>query len=402
MTYFLFILRSAIEDFQRNKVRTMLTSLGILIGVASVVILMALGLGLKAFITGQFESLGSNQVIAMPGNILTQGGGFSQGGSVGSIRFDEKDVTLIKKVKNIKYVVPEFIKSVGVSGNGNTAIGTLTATTADIFPLGNLEIVTGNYFDKTDEEKKSKKAVVGPKIAQKLFGSDENAVGKTVKIQNQGFRIVGVLKSKGGGGLGGPDFDSYIYIPFYSALAFNPEKTIYTIDVMAERKEVIPQVKNDMKSQLLKRYNEDQFSIVELTEILNAVSSIFSILNSILISIAAISLLVGGIGIMNIMFVSVMERVREIGIRRALGATRNDILTQFVSEAVLLSLIGGVLGLLISALAVLVIRNFFPAYIDLITVFLAFGVSTFIGILFGVFPARSAAKLSPIEAIRYE
>lgn len=402
MSYFLFIFKSALEDFQRNKVRTMLTSLGILIGVASVVLLMAFGLGLKAYITNQFESLGSNQIIAMPGKLLSEGGGFSRGGNVGAVKFTERDVALIKRVKNAKYVVPEYTKSVLVTGGGKTERGTLLATTADIFPLSALEVESGTLWDKGDVDKRSKKVVIGPKIAEKIFDSPQKALGKTIKIQNQGFKVTGVLKGKGGGGLGGPDFDTYLYMPFYSALTFNPDKKIYTISLMAQSKEFIPQVKADIKVQLLKNYKEDEFSIMELTEILNAVSSIFAILNSVLVGIGAISLLVGGIGIMNIMYVSVIERVREIGIRRALGATGRDILLQFVFESVILSLIGGVSGLLLSVIAVIFIRNFFPVSIDRNTVLLALGVSSAIGIIFGVFPARKAALLSPIEAIRYE
>jgi putative ABC transport system permease protein len=402
MSYFLFIFKSALEDFKRNKVRTMLTSLGILIGVASVVLLMAFGLGLKAYITNQFESLGSNQIIISPGKLLSDGGGFSRGGNIGSIKFSEKDVALVKRVKNTKYVVPEYTKSILVTGGGNTEGGTLLATTAEIFSLSNLEPEYGSLWDKSDVDKRSKKVVIGPKIAGKIFGFADLALNKTIKIQNQGYKVVAILKSKGGGGLGGPDFDSYIYVPFYSALTFNPDKKIYSISLMAESKEVIPQVKADIKLQLLKDYKEDEFSIIELTEILNAVSSIFAILNSVLVGIAAISLLVGGIGIMNIMYVSVIERVREIGIRRALGATSRNILLQFVFESIILSLVGGLLGLLVSVIAVVIIRNFFPVYIDRNTVLLALGVSSSTGILFGVFPARKAALLSPIEAIRYE
>ena len=402
MLYILFILKTALQDFRRNKIRTLLTSLGILIGVSSVVLLMAFGLGLKAFITNQFESLGSNQLIASPGKLLSDTGGFSRGGNMGSKKFNEADVALIKKVKNAKYVVPEFTKSVLVTGGGNLEKGTIIATTADIFPLSNLELEYGSFWDKNDVDKRSKKVVIGPKIAAKIFGKTEDAQGKIIKIQNQAYRVVGVIKSKGGGGFGGPDFDSYIYMPFYSALTFNPDKKIYNISLMAGSKELIAQVKADMKLQLLKNYKEDEFSIIELTEILKAVSSIFSILNLILISIAAISLLVGGIGIMNIMYVSVMERVREIGIRRAMGATRHDILFHFICESVLLSFIGGILGLLLSFVIVLIVRNFFPVYIDNFTVILATSVSTVIGVVFGIIPARNAAALSPIEAIRYE
>lgn len=402
MTYFLFILKSSLEDFRRNKLRTVLTSLGILIGVSSVVLLMAFGLGLKVFIKNQFQSLGTNLIIALPGKILSSGGNFQRGGGMGGINFDEKDVTAIKKIKNIDYVVPVFMKSVTVNGNGNSEISTLYATGADIFPIRNLELDIGSYFDKNDLEKRSKKAVLGPKVAQKLFTTINNALDKIVKIENQAYRIIGILKGKGGGGFGGPDFDSFIYIPYKSATTFNPDKKFYAINVKADKEEAIPDIKSEMKNTLLKNYKEDDFSVVEQTEILNAVSSIFAILNSVLLGIAAISLLVGGVGIMNIMYVSVIERVREIGIRRALGATSKDILFQFLSEAVILAIFGGLSGLFFSFIVVSIIRIFFPAYIDLISVLVALGVSSAIGIFFGVFPAKRASNLSPIEAIRYE
>ncbi len=172
--------------------------------------------------------------------------------------------------------------------------------------------------------------------------------------------------------------------------------------IKADNEQVIPQIKTQVKTVLTRRYKEDDFSIVEQTEILNAVSSIFSILNTILVLIGAISLVVGGIGIMNIMYVSVVERTREIGIRRAIGATKRDILSQFLAESVILSLIGGIGGIIFSFLIVLLIQRAFPAYIDATSVIIAFGVSSTIGIVFGVFPARKAANLSPIEAIRYE
>lgn len=402
MNYTLFILKSALEDFRRNKMRTFLTSLGILIGVASVILLIAFGLGLKKYIQNQFESLGTNQVIVFPGQIL-QGGGFrSGGGSLGGARFDEKDVFNLKKIKASLYVVPMFVKTLKVRGDGKSEISDLYATTADMFPVRNLEIDKGSFFEKGDVEKRSKKVVIGSKIAEKIFGSADSAVSRIIKIENQGFRVAGVLKSKGGGGFGGPDFDSFIYMPYKSAYSFNPDKKFVVIYLKAESPESIPSIKKDIKDILLKRYKEDDFSVIEQTEILKAVSSIFGVLNIVLVAIAGISLIVGGIGIMNIMYVSVIEKIKEIGVRRAIGATRSDILFQFLAESIILSLIGGLAGLSLSFIIVIFIQRFFPAYINIQSVMIALGVSSLIGIIFGVFPAKRASELSPIDAIRYE
>lgn len=401
MHYFLFIFKSAIEDFRRNKVRTALTSLGILIGVSSVVLLTAFGLGLRQYIKNQFDSLGTNLLRIVPGQILS-GGGFRAGaGSLGTIRFDEKDVTSLKRVKNAAYIIPVFSKTITVTGGGNSETGDLYASSADIFVGLNLKAKFGKIFSKEDVDKRSKIVAIGPKIAAKLFGDESSALGKNIKIEDQSFKVVGVLESKGGG-FGGPDLDSFVYMPFKTGYVFNVDKKFIALIVKASDDADLESVKSQIKTRLLKRYKEDDFSVIEQAELLAAISSIFSIINTVLVAIAAISLIVGGIGIMNIMYVSVVERIREIGIRRAIGATALDILYQFLFEAVILSLLGGLLGLTFSFVIVLFIQRFFPAYIDLNSVLIALGVSSFIGIVFGVFPARRASLLSPIEAIRYE
>lgn len=398
MDYFLFIIKSALEDFNRNKIRTFLTSLGILIGVSSVVLLIALGLGLKAYIKQQFESLGTNTLYAMPGN--TSRGLAST--MTSDVRFDDKDVTTIKKVKNVTAVVPFVSGYASVQGDIDTKTYEYAATSAEVFDVMNIEIEYGVPFTKSDVEKGAKKMVMGPKAAEQIFGSAQGAVGKTAKMKEMVFKVVGVAKAKGGGGLGAPSIDEHIYIPHTAAISFNPTKTYMMLYIKAANETTIAGVKQDTTKTLLKRYKKDEFSVMEQTEILNTVNSIFSILNSVLIAIAAISLVVGGVGIMNIMYVSVVERIREIGIRRAIGALKTDILYQFLAESILLSALGGALGLLIAFAVVLVLQTFFPVYIDLATVCIALGVSSSVGIIFGVFPAKKAAELSPIDAIRYE
>lgn len=402
MQYVTFIIKSALFNFTRNKGRTFLTSLGILIGVFSVVVLIAAGLGLRKYISDQFASIGTNTLRVVPGAVLQNGQFRAGGGAIGSIRFDIKDANTVSRVTGVVNTAPVFPRSGTVIFGKQKEYADMYASTEDIFAGLNMKAQYGTLFTKAEVNRRAKVAVIGSKIAGKLFGRPENALGNSVKIDTQSYRVMGVLESKGGGGFGGPDLDSFILVPYTSALVFNPDKKFVTIVVKVAPNANIALVKEDIKRGLLKRYKADDFSIYEPTDILNAVNSIFSTLNVALVAIAAISLLVGGIGIMNIMYVTVTEKIKEIGIRRALGARKRDILIQFLVEAVILSLFGGLVGLILAFLVVEAIKPLFPAYIDLNSVIIALGVSTFIGVVFGVFPAKSAADLTPIEAIRYE
>jgi len=401
MKNLIFIFRSAIDDFSRNKLRTFLTSLGILIGVFAVVVLIALGLGLKKYISDQFEAMGKNSLFLVPGRVLS-GGGFT--GSVSSIagRFDDRDLQTLKKINNVIGVAPLAFKSTKIKGLLKEDFGDIMFSSETFSDIMGLEVDRGRFFDKSDVSKKAKVVVVGRKIAEDYYGSDEGAIGKKITIDDVKFTIIGVTKSKGGGGMGGFDYDSYLFAPYTTGFIFNPDKKFFRLSVKVENENYVSQVKEDIKKEFLKRHKDEEFSIVEPTELMSAITSIFSVLNLILVAIAAISLLVGGIGIMNIMYVIVSDRIKEIGIRRAIGARKSDILSQFLAEAVLLSSIGGILGLGFAYLSVLAVHNLFPAYIDLTSVVLALGISSAIGISFGVFPARKAANLEPVEAIRYE
>lgn len=397
MKNFLFLIRSSLDDLRRNKVRTFLTSLGILIGVLSVVLLMAFGFGFKKYIEQQFESLGKNLVMVMPGTGFKGGGQ----GMIGGAQFDEKDVLKLSRVKGVDQISAYFTKSVKAEANGKSEKAVILATNGNAFKVTNLEVDNGVAITNSDNDKKAKKVVIGSKIAEKLFGSNQNAIRKGIRIQNQRYVIVGTLKKKGGGALGS-DVDSYAIIPYKSAYSFNPSKKFFAIYIKAKDSENMSELKFNLKKSLLKHYKEDDFSVTEQAELLSTINSIFSILNTVLIAIGSISLIVGGIGIMNIMYAMVTDRTKEIGIRRAIGATKKEIMLQFLSESVILSFLGGFLGLLLAFIAVILVQPIFPAVINILSVAVGFGISSLIGIFFGVFPARRAANLSPIEAIRYE
>ncbi|MDH7476535.1 MAG: ABC transporter permease [Microgenomates group bacterium] len=398
--YFLFIIKNAFSDLLKNKLRAFLTTLGIVIGVSSVVLLLAFGLGLKQYIADQFNNLGTNLVFVLPGQVFNRSGGFSSIRS--SMTFEEKDFQNLKKAKKAIDVVPIFQKTTLVKALGKEQAATLYGTSDEIFAVRNLIPKYGEVFKKTDLEKKSKVVVMGPEIAEKIFDNQELAVNQKIRIEDQTFKVIGVLESKGGGGLGGPNLDTFLYIPYKTIFNITGKKNFTTFLLKAESEKDIEDLKKEAKEIMLKRYKEDDFSVADSKEIISTIQSIFSVLNMVLVGIGAVSLIVGGVGIMNIMYVSVTERTREIGIRRALGALEKDILFQFLFESILLSLIGGIIGLAISCLIVYFVRFFFPALIDIKSVFLAIFVSSAIGIFFGIFPARKAARLSPIEAIRYE
>ncbi|KKR11386.1 MAG: Efflux ABC transporter, permease protein [Candidatus Woesebacteria bacterium GW2011_GWA1_39_21] len=396
------IFKAAFVDFRRSIVRTVLTSLGIMVGVLSVVLLIALGIGLKNYLTQQFESLGANLIIVFPGNISSSesGGGIGNFGAgfAGGAKFDEKDIQSLERISEADYVVPVFMKSMIIESDKERKLGYLMGTNEQSFKILNLEVEAGDFFTKADVTARAKKAVLGYDLADGLFDNPDDAIGQTVRAGDQRFKVAGVAKKKGD-----REQDGSVSIPYKTTFGtLNPDKTFFTIYLGTNDKDKVGIVKEKTKETLLKRYKNSDFTVTEQTEILSTVNQIFSIVNSILVAIGSISLLVGGIGIMNIMYATVTERTKEVGIRRAVGATQKDILNQFLAESILLSLMGGVLGLLFSTLIVFIIRFFFPAAINLFSVIVTLVISSAIGIFFGVFPARRAAKLPPIEAIRYE
>lgn len=397
---YLHLLKSAFADFARNKTRTLLTSLGITIGVLSVVLLIALGLGLKNYIEGQFESMGANLIMLLPGSGFTGegGGGFGGAGTVGGVSFDEKDLNSLKRVSELDYIVPVFMKGTTIESSSNKNFGYIMGINEDGFKLMNVEPQYGDILDKSDVQSGSKVAVLGYTLAEKLFNNAQSAMGKTVRFEKQRYKVVGVAKK-----VGDAEADGAVFISYRATYgSLNPDKTFWAIYLGVESDDMVATAKKKTEEALLKRYNKDDFAVTEQSELLNSINQIFSIINTVLVAIGSISLIVGGVGIMNIMYATVTERTKEIGIRRAIGATQRDIMLQFLTESIVLSVLGGLLGLLLASIIVLIVRIFFPASINFVSVAVTLLISTGIGVIFGVFPAKRAAKLPPIEAIRFE
>jgi len=386
------IIKNTFLDFNRNKVRTLMTSLGITVGVLAVVLLLAIGLGLKNYISKQFEGLGANVVAIVPGSGFS--GGF--GSLAGSIRFDERDVKSLQRLPDIDFVAPAFISNANIESGSEEKIGTIIGTSEEFASLFDLELIAGEFFERSDVNASAKVGYMGQTLAEDLYDEPEDAVGQIVRSRNLRIKVIGVAKS-----IGNPERDNAIMIPYTTTFAtFNPQKQFFSIYTGIKDEDLVPEVKEEIENTLLDRYDEDEFSTFEPSDLLTSIGQIFTAINAILVAIGSISLLVGGIGIMNIMYATVTERTREIGIRRSIGATKQDIMLQFLAESTILSLLGGVLGLGIAVAIVTIVRNFFPAEINVLGVILAVGISSFIGVFFGVFPARRAANLTPIEAIR--
>lgn len=393
------IILTSLGDLSRSKIKTGLSALGILIGVFAVVILQSFGNGLNNYLLQQFESLGANTVYVVPGDPFKQSGASS---IASTISFNPQDVAKLQRLPDVLHVVPVAIKRTKAEANGQSKTTDVYATSEDLFAVRSLEATHGKLFDNADIGKKQKVVVLGPKIARELYGSEGAAIGKKIRLGVSRYTVMGVIEEQGGQSLGGPDFDSYTYIPYSAVGSLMQTGEFSSIYLQAKNAQVISKLQDEAKASLSKDYKEKDFSVIDQGQILSAAGSIFGVVNGVLLVIGSVSLLVGGVGIMNIMYATVTERIKEIGIRRSLGARKSDVMQLFIAEAVLLSAIGGLFGLLLASGAVIVIRKFFPVSMDINSILIALGVSSGIGVFFGVFPARRAASWPPIDAIRSE
>jgi len=399
------ILQETYGSISGNKVRSGLTILGIVVGISSVIAMISIGQGASSSIQSSIESMGSNLITISPGAQRGIGsGGVSQGaGSQKSLT--EGDSDAIAKITGVKNVAPQISSRYQVTTKGyntNTSvIGTVPAYTN----VRSIEMEEGSFITDQNIKSISKVAVIGSSTRSDLFGEGVNPIGKMIRIKQIEFKVIGITKAKGGSGFGNQD--DMVIVPLSTAERYLAGNSyLSTIAVEAESTDVMTNVQEQITSLLLDRHNVSvaDFSVMNQADMVSAASGTMDTLTALLAAIAGISLIVGGIGIMNMMLTTVTERTREIGLRKAIGAKRKDISLQFLIESVSLTFIGGFIGVILGCLIAYgfsyfgIIQTSISAY----SIFLAFGVSALIGIVFGYYPATRAAKLNPIEALRYE
>jgi putative ABC transport system permease protein len=400
------LLKAAAKSIVKSRMRSLLTALGIIIGVAAVVVMVAVGDGAQLKVEQQIAALGSNLIIITPG---TSSSGGVRGGAGSFNKFTLDDVEKIKNeatwIKGVSPLVRSGGQIIGGSGNWFTQI---QGVSADYLEIRSWTLSDGEFFTDRDIIAKSKVCVLGSEVAENLF-PDDDAVGQQVRIRSVPFKVIGILKSKGQTAVGTSN-DDIILAPSKTVLdRLSGGRFISSIQVSALSAEKSLAAQTELKSLMreshkLEQGEDDDFTIRDQSEIAEAETETSRVLTYLLASVAGVSLIVGGIGIMNIMLVSVTERTREIGIRLSVGARASDILTQFLAEAVVLSLSGGIIGVFFSILVAYIINNYTDqsAYIRPGIVLIAFAFAGAIGIFFGFYPAKKAASLNPIDALRYE
>ncbi|MCX7795112.1 MAG: ABC transporter permease [bacterium] len=406
---FVEILKMALDSFRLNKLRTFLTALGIMIGVAAVVALMALGEGTKASIERQFTSLGSNLLIVNSGS-RPRGAGLVRFGPSRSTLTNKDYESLIKGLDkdSVVTIVPESSRNVQVKYLSVNANVNVIGTSPDYVVMRDWGIKEGSFFTTKEYSNKKRVAVLGSSIAETLFGND-SPIGKKIKVNGMSFQVIGIMKPQGQAG-GFMNMDELIFIPLstYQRKIEGGDRirTIYVsvkdISLMDKTQAQIEEIIR--KNHKITNPDDDDFNVQNQAAFISAVSSATQTMTMFLAGIAAISLLVGGIGIMNIMLVNVTERIREIGIRKAIGAKARDILMQFLMESMLVSVAGGLIGIIIGIILGIFISKTVNISMKVTPtpIFLSFSVSAIVGIFFGYYPAKRAAGLNPIEALRYE
>ena len=387
-----------------NKVRTGLTMLGIVIGIGSVIAMVSIGEGARGAIQTSIEGLGSNLLTVLPG-VVQPGRGIVSSGSGSAQTLTNEDFDILRQISGIAAISPEISRRFQVAGStGNNTNTTVTGVMPSFFIVRNLSLAEGFFITENNVRSIGREVVLGATVAQDLFG-EENPVGKTIRVNKATFRVIGVLQKKGGVGFSGPDDMVIVTLSAMQKILAGVDY-LSTITISVNSKDEMNEVRDAVSAALLQKHRvtEADFSIISQDDILGALTQVVTTFTIFLSSIAGISLLVGGIGIMNMMLTTVTERTREIGLRKAIGAKKKDITLQFLIEAIVLTFLGGFVGVVLGWLISFLVTYFdiIQTNVSLFSVLLAFGVSATIGIIFGYYPARRAAKLNPIEALRYE
>ena len=397
------ILNETYFALSANKARSGLTMLGIVIGIASVIAMVSIGNGAKSAIQSSIEGLGSNLLTILPG-IVQPGRGIVSAGRGSAQTLKNEDMDVVKQIEGVVAVSPEVSRRFQVVAMGNNTNTTITGSTLDYTTVHNITLANGSFISDANQRSIGRQAVLGATVATDLFG-DQDPLGKIIRINKVNFNIIGILVAKGGAGFSGPD--DMIFVPLSTM-----QKILSGVDylsmlaVSVADKNKMAEVKDLITNTLLDKHRvaEADFSIISQQDILGTLTTVIDTFTIFLAAIASISLLVGGIGIMNMMLTTVTERTKEIGLRKAIGAKRKDINMQFLAEAVMLTFIGGLVGIILGWLIASIVTYFgiVKTQVSLSSVLLAFGVSAAIGIIFGYYPARRAALLNPIDALRYE
>jgi putative ABC transport system permease protein len=396
---------TAVQALKANAMRTGLTMLGIIIGIASVILIIALAQGATSSITSSISSLGSNLITIRPG---AEQRGPVQSGNVTTLTLD--DAEALKSLSNVAAVSGVVQKNYQIVGNGENKNASVQGVSYGYPTAQSIDIDQGSFFEEEDEQGTAKVVILGPNVVTDLFGEDANeaAIDQSITIDGKVFRVTGVTKSKGSSGFSNPD--DAVYIPITTMMQIlSGQDNVDSIQLVTDDPNKVDSVSEEIKNMLMDRHSIEEggtqdFNINTSKDTQSTLSSVTTTLTAMLAGIASISLVVGGIGIMNIMMVTVTERTKEIGLLKAIGAEKKDILIQFLIESIVLTLTGGLIGILLGEALAFIVSGFIdvPFVFQLNSILLAVGVSTLIGVIFGLYPAQRAAKLSPIDALRYE